>query len=77
MLNNTHAMLIENSNLVEQLHESVVKKTNLEGLSSKKINFMKDEGKKNADESYTKLLSQQEKEWDSQLINIRVTVRKF
>ena len=57
VLNNTHAMLIENSELVEQLNEEVMKKANPVQLQSKRINFMKDEGKKEAEVNYTKLLS--------------------
>ncbi|CDW85604.1 kinesin motor domain protein [Stylonychia lemnae] len=67
ILNNTHAMLIENSGLVEQLNETVVKKTQTKDLQSKRINFMKDEGKQNAEDTYRKLLQQQEKEFDQQI----------
>ena len=48
-------MLIENSSLVDQLNETVIKKTNIGQLDSKRINFMKDEGKKEAETNYTKL----------------------
>lgn len=53
ILNNTHAMLIENAGLVDQLNETVVKKTQGNAsqggdMHSKRINFMKDEGKRDA-----------------------------
>ena len=54
VLNNTHAMLIENSHLCDQLNETVIKKTNQGSLQSLRINFMKDDGKKEADENYNK-----------------------
>ena len=65
ILNNTHGMLIENSSLVEQLAETVVKKTS--NLASKRINFMKDEGKKDAEDNYFKLFASQEKEFELQI----------
>ena len=50
-------MLIDNGDLVEQLQETVVKKAQKCNLNSKVINFMKDEGKLEAGEHYTKLLT--------------------
>lgn len=38
-------MLIENSELVEQLNEEVLKKAKPAELASKRVNLMKDEGK--------------------------------
>ena len=51
-------MLIENSGLVDQLNEAVIKKTSTQSNdhSSKRINFMKDEGKKQAEDNYMKML---------------------
>jgi hypothetical protein len=50
-------MLIENTELVEQLNEAVVKKAKQGDMHSKVINFMKDEGKQEAEGHYQKLLS--------------------
>ena len=78
VLNNTHAMLIENSGLVEQLNESVIKKTSQGSRSSQgsqRINFMKDEGKKEAEDNYTKLLHSQEREFETQIEKTKDTVR--
>lgn len=54
-------MLIDNADLVDHLYEGVIKKTT--GLESKKINYVKDEGKQKAEEGYSKLLEKQVKEY--------------
>ena len=54
ILTNTHAMLVENATLVDQLNETVVKKVTQEG-GQKRINFVKDEGKQEAEKGYMEL----------------------
>ena len=56
ILNNTHAMLLENQNLVNHLQETVVKKTELISFNNVKINFVKDDGKNEAAETFQKLM---------------------
>eukprot|EP00347_Sterkiella_histriomuscorum_P016198 403354110 len=78
ILNNTHAMLIENAGLVDQLNETVVKKTQGNNsasgeMHSKRINFMKDEGKRDAELNYQSLLHKQQKEFETQLKNTQET----
>jgi hypothetical protein len=51
----THAILIQNTELVTYLQDDVLKKT-ATGLDSKKINFMKDEGYQENCDKFNKLL---------------------
>ena len=75
VLNNTHAMLIENSGLVEQLNHGVMKGG--AEMSSKRINFMKDEGKKEADDNFARLLGQQERENRAQIAKTQETLEQL
>ncbi len=70
ILNNTHSMLIENSNLVEQLNENVIGKTTKSNLQSKHINHMKDEGRNQAINQFGKVLEKQTKEWGREYQNV-------
>ena len=58
LLNCTHAMLVENNELVENLSENVMARAKQGQLHSKVINFMKDEGKAQAQHNFSKLFSQ-------------------
>ena len=50
-------MFVANSHLVDKLNDTVIKKTGGPAASTtKRINFMKDEGKEKAQENYEKLM---------------------
>ncbi len=60
-------MIVENQNLVKHLNNTVLKKTEQKSFNNVRINFVKDDGKKEASDHYGKLLSLQVKEWENQL----------